>query len=205
MDDRHFAGKTGELTTVEFAQDYVSRLINLLGRIDLPAVADVIDLFREARNKGNTLFFLGNGGSAATAEHFANDLAMTASPHGAIPFRAISLASNVALLSCIANDFGYEEVFYRQLRNLMRPGDVVVGISASGNSLNAIKALEYAASNGATPVAIVGFDGGRMKHMAKHVIHIENRPGDYGPVEDIHIVLDHLITQYFATIRTRKT
>ena len=82
----------------------------------------------------------------------------------------------------------------------MRHGDVVVGISASGNSPNAVNALQYAAENGGTPVAIVGFDGGIMKTIARHVIHIETEKGDYGPVEDVHMVLDHLISNYLALL-----
>jgi len=203
--DPSFKRETRELSPLDFARGYVSRVSKLLQNLDLLAVSDVIDLFCRARENGNTIFFMGNGGSAATADHFANDLCVGASPKGEVPFKAVSLASNVALLSCIANDYGYEEVFRRQLKNLLRPGDVVVGISASGNSPNAIRALEYAAANGATPVAIVGFDGGGMKHAAKHVIHIESPQGDYGPVEDTHLVLDHLITQYLRLISKKRT
>jgi D-sedoheptulose 7-phosphate isomerase len=82
----------------------------------------------------------------------------------------------------------------------MRSGDVVVGISASGNSPNAVKALEYAAENGGIAVALVGFDGGIMKNIASHVIHIETEKGEYGPVEDVHMVLDHLISTYLTLI-----
>ena len=77
---------------------------------------------------------------------------------------------------------------------------MVVGISASGNSPNAVKALEYADQNGGVPVAIVGFDGGKMKQIARHVIHVETDNGEYGPVEDVHVVLDHLITKYLSCI-----
>lgn len=185
---------------VEFARGYVERLIALLKSLDYQAIDRVIALFLQARSTGNTIFFLGNGGSAATAAHFANDLGVCASPEGMVPFRSISLTSNNAFMTCLGNDFGYEDIFWRQLRNLMRPGDVVVGISASGNSPNAVKALRYAAENGGISVALVGFDGGIMKQIASHAIHIETAKGDYGPVEDIHMVLDHLISTYLASI-----
>ncbi len=188
-------------SSVEFARGYVARLTALLQRLDCSAVAGVIDAFLEARGRGNTIFFLGNGGSAATAAHFANDLGFCSSPEGHRPFRALSLTSNTAFITCLANDIGYENVFAWQLRNLMNPGDVVVGISASGNSPNAVKALEYAKNNGGIPVALVGFDGGEMKKIANHVVHIETEKGEYGPVEDIHMVLDHLISTYLATIK----
>ena len=187
-------------SSAEFARRYVDRLIRVLRRLDYEAVDRVIDLFLDARSRGNAIFFLGNGGSAATADHFANDLGVCASPEGIIPFRAISLTSNSALITCLGNDLGYEYIFSGQLRSLMRPGDVVVGISASGNSPNAVKALEYAAANGGIAVALVGFDGGIMKNIASHVIHIETEKGEYGPVEDVHMVLDHLISTYLTLI-----
>jgi D-sedoheptulose 7-phosphate isomerase len=184
----------------QFARGYVEHLITILRRLDYASVGHVISLFVETRSRGNTIFFLGNGGSAATACHFANDFGFCASPEGHTPFRSLSLTANSAFLTCLANDIGYENVFSWQLRNLMRPGDVVVGLSASGNSPNAIKALEYANQNGGIPVAIVGFDGGKMKKIARHVIHVETDKGEYGPVEDVHMVLDHLITQYLSSM-----
>ncbi|MBM3302340.1 MAG: SIS domain-containing protein [Deltaproteobacteria bacterium] len=193
-------GTQGKSAALEFARQYVDHLISVLQRLDCEAVANVIDLFIETRTRGNTIFLLGNGGSAATSDHFANDLGFCASPEGHKAFRAVSLTSNSAVLTCLANDIGYENVFVWQLRNLMRPGDVVVGISASGNSSNAVKALEYAAGNGGIPVAIVGFDGGRMKSLARYSIHVPTEKGEYGPVEDIHMVLDHLISNYLASV-----
>lgn len=184
----------------DFARQYVEHLTNVLRRLDYEAVGRVIELFLETRSKGGTIFFLGNGGSAATASHFANDLGVCASPEGRTPFRALSLTSNNAFITCLANDMGYENVFSRQLRNLMRPGDVVVAISASGNSPNAIKALEYARDRGGIPVAIVGFDGGKMKDLAGYVIQVTTDRGEYGPVEDVHMVLDHLISNYLSAV-----
>jgi D-sedoheptulose 7-phosphate isomerase len=183
-----------------FARRYVEHLIGVLGRLDCESVSQVIQVFLEARAKGNTIFFLGNGGSAATACHFANDLGFCASPEGNLPFRALSLTANTSFVTCLANDIGYENIFSWQLRNLMRPGDVVVGISASGNSPNVVNALEYAESHGGIPVALVGFDGGRIKHIAKYVIHVETEKGEYGPVEDVHMLLDHLISGYLAAV-----
>lgn len=187
-------------TVIEFAQQYIDRLIVLLQSLDRESVAEVINVFLDARSRGNTIFFLGNGGSAATSAHFANDLGFCSSPEGHTPFRALSLTSNTAFITCLANDIGYENVFSWQLRNLMKPGDVVVGISASGNSPNAVKALEYAGNNKGIPVALVGFDGGKMKQIAKHVVHVVSENREYGPVEDVHMVLDHLISNYLATI-----
>ena len=184
----------------DYAKDYVKRLIALLNNLNLEEVEKVVQLFLDAREKGATIFFLGNGGSAATACHFSNDMGVCASPEGKKPFRAISLAANMAYVTCLGNDIGYENIFVGQLRNLMRPGDIVVGISASGNSPNAVNALDYANQNGATSVAIVGFHGGVMKRRAQYVIHIESDRGEYGPVEDVHMALDHLISTYLAQV-----
>jgi D-sedoheptulose 7-phosphate isomerase len=180
------------------ARSYIEKVTAVLRRLDFETVGRVIDLFVQARDRGSTIFFLGNGGSAATASHFANDLGFGASPEGKTPFRALCLTSNSAFLTCLANDIGYENVFSWQLRNLMRPGDVVVGISASGNSPNVVKAMTYARENGGIPVAFTGFDGGRIKGIAQLCLHVETQKGEYGPVEDVHMVLDHLISSYLA-------
>jgi len=182
------------------ARSYIEKVTAVLRRLDSEAVGRVIDLFVQARDRGNTIFFLGNGGSAATASHFANDLGFGASPEGKTPFRALCLTSNSAFLTCLANDIGYENVFAWQLRNLMRPGDVVVGISASGNSPNVVKAMTYARENGGIPVAFTGFDGGKIKGIAQLYVHVQTEKGEYGPVEDAHMVLDHLISSYLAHV-----
>ncbi len=182
----------------EYAKLYCDHLVTILQRLNFDDIAKVIELFLEARSKGNTIFFLGNGGSAATAAHFANDLGFCASPEGRVPFRAVSLTSNTSFITCLGNDIGFENIFWWQLRNLMRPGDLVVGISASGNSPNVVKALDYANENKGISVALVGFDGGRMKEIAKYCVHVKSDKGEYGPVEDIHMVLDHLISNYLA-------
>lgn len=187
-------------SAAQFAKLYTDHLAGVMSRLDFTQVQRVIDLFLEARSRGSTIFFFGNGGSAATAAHFANDLGFCASPEGRRPFRALSLSSNTSFITCLANDIGFDNVFSWQLRNLMTPGDVVVAISASGNSPNVVKALEYAGENGGVPVALVGFDGGRLKQIAQYCIHVETDKGEYGPVEDVHMVLDHLITNYLATI-----
>jgi D-sedoheptulose 7-phosphate isomerase len=182
----------------EYARSYTDHLISVLKGLDFETVGRVIDLFRKARAKGSTIFFLGNGGSAATAAHFANDLGFGASPEGKTPIRSLSLTCNSSFVTCLANDIGYENVFTWQLKNLMRPGDIVVAISASGNSPNAVNALEYAGRHGGIPVALVGFDGGKMKDLAEYCIHVSTAKGEYGPVEDVHMVMDHLISTFLA-------
>ncbi len=182
----------------DYAKNYIKRLQSIIEDLDMESVVKVIDEFIKARDRGSTIFFMGNGGSAATSDHFANDLNVCASPEGQPPFKSLSLSSNSAYLTCLGNDFGYASIFERQLKNLMKISDVVVGISASGNSPNVVNALKYASQKGGIPVAIVGFDGGQMKKIAKHVIHVKSEKGEYGPVEDVHMILDHLISTCLA-------
>ena len=178
-----------------FASAYIDHLRSVLNRIDIGQIAHFIEALLNARTRGATIFFIGNGGSAATASHFANDLAIGSGDY-AHPFRAVSLTDNVPVLTAIGNDFGYQDVFVRQLRVLGRKGDVVVGISASGNSPNVVTAFDYAASAGIKTVAITAFDGGQMMQMADLSVHVPTEPKEYGPAEDAHMMLDHLVGSY---------
>jgi len=187
---------SGSDSCAEYARSYFSYLSELFTRMDLPSIVRFADLLDGARRKGKQIFFIGNGGSAATASHFANDLGKGASVKGQLPFKAFSLTDNIALITALANDEGYERIFVAQLENILNEGDLVVGISASGNSPNVVKALEYAASRGAITVALTGFSGGRLKEIAQFSVHSETPKGEYGPVEDIHMILDHLVTTY---------
>lgn len=182
-----------------FARKYAEYLSMLLGRLDAAAVAKFVDVLLAAREAGNRIFFIGNGGSAATASHFANDIAIGTRTLER-PFRAVSLTDNVAVISAIANDDGYEEIFIQQLQTQMERGDVVVAISASGNSTNVVKALDYANANGAKTVALVGFDGGACVKAAELSILIATPKGEYGPVEDMHMFLDHMVGAYLGRV-----
>ena len=189
---------------VEFADAYFRYLADVLERIDRRSVGDLIDVLLSARERGATVFFAGNGGSAATASHFANDLSIGTNSYER-PFRVLSLTDNQAIITALGNDFGYEEIFVRQLRVLGREGDVFVAISASGNSANLLRAFEHAKSAGITTVAITAFDGGRMKEMADMGIHVPTGPKEYGPAEDAHMILDHLIGAYLIRLVQRET
>ena len=185
--------------TVEFSRRYITYLSDVLVGINHDEVARFITTLLDARSSRATVFFIGNGGSAATASHFANDLAIGTNCDEK-PFRVISLTDNVAILTALGNDFGYEAIFIRQLRVLANPGDVLVGISASGNSPNLIKAFEYAKATGIKTVAITAFDGGKLKRIADDCIHVPTGPKEYGPAEDAHMVLDHLIGSYLIRL-----
>jgi D-sedoheptulose 7-phosphate isomerase len=152
----------------------------------------------DARDHGRNVFFIGNGGSASTAGHFANDLSM-GTRSWTKPLRATSLCDNVSIITALGNDFSYAEIFVRQLQIHMRRGDVVVAISASGNSPNVVRAIEFANSNQGISVGITGFDGGQLAKLARIVVHVPTNAGEYGPAEDVHLILDHLVTAFLVS------
>jgi D-sedoheptulose 7-phosphate isomerase len=182
-----------------FASAYLDYLSSVLKTIDTREIGQFIETLLDARKRGTTIFFIGNGGSAATASHFANDIAIGTNSYDK-PFRAVSLTDSNAIITALGNDFGYEEIFIRQLRVLGRTGDVVVAISASGNSPNLIKTFDYAKTVGIKTVAITAFDGGKIKQMADEGVHVPTAPKEYGPAEDAHMVLDHLVGAYLMRV-----
>ena len=181
-----------------FATGYLNYLSQVLSKINVEEIAAFVKVLMEARERDAQIFFMGNGGSATTASHFANDLAI-GTRSWSKPFRAMSLTDNQAIVTAISNDDGYENIFVTQLQALMKKGDVVVAISASGNSKNLVKALEYAISN-STTVGITSFDGGQLRQIAKLGVHVPANKGEYGPAEDAHMVLNHLIGAYLTRL-----
>lgn len=177
-----------------FAREYFDGVAKLLASVDVDAVGDVLRALAEAHRGGRQVFIAGNGGSAATASHMANDLAWGLTRGGVRPMKAISLGDNVALTTAIANDVGYDQIFAQQLEALAQPKDVLVVITGSGQSPNVIRALEKARSIGMVTVGFLGMDGGRAKPLVDVAVVVDSH--DYGPIEDVHMVLDHLATAY---------
>lgn len=182
-----------------FAEGYLRCLGEVLVQLDAGAVAACIGALMEARQRGSSMFFIGNGGSAMTASHFAHDVAI-GSKSAKKPFLAQSLCDNVTTLTAIANDHGYDQVFVRQLQGRMCEGDVVLAISASGNSPNVVKAIEYANAEGGVTIALTGFEGGRLKEIAGVCVHVPTRSGEYGFAEGVHSIAGHLVAEYLAMI-----
>lgn len=180
----------------KFTRSYVQKLGQLLDKLDTEALAQIIDQIERVRAEGRTIYIIGNGGSSATASHMAEDLAFGTRLREGARVRALSLTDNQPFITAVANDLGFEHVFEEQLRNMLQLGDVVVAISASGNSPNVVKAIEFANSHGAVSIGLVGFDGGRLREISQIVLHVPTDHGEYGPVEDIHLILDHIITGY---------
>ena len=180
------------LSISEQIRHYIEEVSTTLARLPVEEIERVAKILQEARVNKRGVFIFGNGGSAATASHFACDLNKGAISGGQPRFRAIALTDNLPLISAWANDDSYSNVFAQQLENYVEPGDVVIGISVSGNSMNVINALELAKSKGATTLAFTGFDGGKVKDTAYLCIVVPNNSMEQ--VEDIHALLGHAIT-----------
>jgi len=175
--------------------DYFSQLTSAIEGVDKSDVSAWIDRLARARSEGATIFVCGNGGSAATASHFATDIGKGASYGRDRRFRIIALTDSMSTITAYANDVGYEVVFAEQLRNLAQPGDVLVTISGSGTSPNIIRAVEAAQGIGLDVVSLTGFQGGVSGPMSD--IHI-NVPSDHmGRIEDVHMALCHAAAFFF--------
>ena len=171
---------------------YISGVSVTLEKLPIDKIAEVVDLLEKARLEGNKVFIFGNGGSAATASHFASDLSKGAIREGKPRIKAFALTDNIPLLTAWANDTSYENVFAEQLENCVDPGDIVIGISGSGNSPNVLKGVNVAKNKGATAIGFIGFDGGKLKSLADIAIIVPSH--NMEQVEDIHLLLEHVIT-----------
>lgn len=173
--------------------DYISSLQETINELPKENIVNVIELLESARLDGKQIFIMGNGGSASTATHFVCDLAKNTRKEGMPHYKVIGLTDNMAIFSAYANDEGYESVFAQQLDNLVMPGDIVIGISASGNSRNVLNAIALAKSRSAITVGFSGFDGGQLAPMVDINVHVNSNIIEH--VEDIHLMLEHMIVK----------
>jgi D-sedoheptulose 7-phosphate isomerase len=179
----------------EYAKGYFDYLYKLLKDIDTRSISAFVRELEDAYENGNTIFLVGNGGSAATASHMANDIGLDVLKKSGCSksFRVHSLTDNASVMTAIGNDDGYDNLFVNQLKIHYRDGDKIVAISASGNSPNIVEAARWVKEKGGKVISLSGFDGGKLKKISDVVIHVETPKGEYGPVEDIHLIIDHLI------------
>lgn len=172
-------------------QNYFTDLKTTLDQVSHEIIEDIITLMHKARAEKRQIFIMGNGGSASTASHFVCDLAKN-TRHPQWPnYRVIGLADNMAILSAYANDEGYENVFVQQMASFLEPDDIVFGISTSGNSPNVVTAIEYANQKQAITIGFTGFTGGKLGELAQIHLHVPSHCIEH--VEDIHLMLEHLI------------
>ncbi len=176
---------------MDHIQGYLQDLHSTLDMIPSNRIQKMIGLLKEARVNDRQVFAMGNGGSAATASHFVADLGKNTRAEGLPHFRAFALTDNVASITAYANDEGYENIFSQQLAASVQCNDVVIGISASGNSKNVLKAISLANEKGATTIGLTGFDGGKLGSLAQLHIHIPSNRIEQ--VEDIHMMIEHMV------------
>lgn len=198
--------KSGDVE--EYAKGYFNYLYELVSQIDTKMIAALIEELEIAYKCQNTIFVIGNGGSAATASHMANDfgLDILKKSNCSQAFRMMSLTDNASVMTAIGNDDGYNNLFINQLCIHYREGDKLIAISASGNSPNVVDAVSWVKERGGKTIGLVGFDGGKLMAKCDITIHVKTPKGEYGPVEDIHLILDHLAATWlqYRMIKTKR-
>lgn len=181
----------------EFTRVYIDTLKRSLDNVDENIIAQVVEQIDLCVKNRSRFYVIGNGGSSATVSHMANDLGVGLKRRDIMSLDIVSLGDNSPVVTAVANDIGYENIFYMQLKDIMKPEDVLLAISCSGNSPNIVKAVEYAKEVGCNVIGVSGFDGGRLKELADIKFHVDAPKGEYGLVEDIHMILDHIIYSYY--------
>jgi D-sedoheptulose 7-phosphate isomerase len=174
---------------------YLSDLKGIINTLENRDLEKIIEMIKKAREEDKRIFVFGNGGSAATANHFAADFGKNAVNGDTNRFKIISLSNNISSITACGNDIGFETVFEEQLKNLMHDGDLIICISASGNSPNIIRAVEYARKRSGTIIGITGFDGGKLRKISDININIDS--DSYEQIEDMHLVIAHIIVYWF--------
>ena len=180
-----------------FSIEYLEQLKDLLDVFPHERFEEIVTALIDTYNKGRQVFIMGNGGSGSTASHFACDINKGCCCDLEKKFKVICLNDNVPTMLAYANDLSYSKVFVEQLKNFLHPGDLVIGISGSGNSENVIQAVSYAKDRGAKTVGLTGFDGGKLAPIAD--IPFVAAINDMQKVEDVHMIVVHMLMQYLCS------
>ena len=177
-------------------EQYKKNLIGCIERLDAQKITQFIELLKQARDQDKQIIIMGNGGSGATASHFAGDFnkGLSLDKPRALRYRVICLADNSPTVLSLANDVSYDDIFVEQMKNFLCPGDLVIGLSGSGNSENILRAVRFAKEQGNTVVGLTGFSGGKLQELSDLNIHADIC--NMQIVEDIHMILSHLV--FFA-------
>ncbi len=183
----------------QYSREYFSYLGKVLESIDEKEINKLGEVFENARENGNTIFVAGNGGSSTTATTMANDIGFDILKKTGVDkaFKVLSLVDNNSVVTAIANDVGYENIFINQLKIHYRHGDSIILISASGNSPNILKAAEWVKNKGGKIIGFLGFTGGKLIEFCDVKIHVKSEAGEYGPVEDAHLIMNHVLAHWF--------
>lgn len=177
------------MTYINEIHSYLCKLKEAIDILSLEEINTVMLVLEKARQEGHTIFVMGNGGSSATASHYVCDFNKGVSINQEKKFRLICLNDNIPSLMAYANDLSFEDIFVEQLKNFFQEGDIVLGISGSGNSKNVLKAIEYANEHKGVTIGLTGYDGGKLKKMVQYSLHIP--VDDMQITEDLHMVMDH--------------
>ena len=181
-----------------FAESYFKNLIDTFKKLDKKSILKLEREFLDIRKKNSTLYVFGNGGGAATAMTMANDLGFDVQKKtNKKTFKIISLNDNSSVITAIANDTGYDNIFLNQLKIHFKKNDKILIFSASGNSKNLVDAAKWVKKKGGKVISILGFDGGKLKKISSLAVHIKSLKGDYGPVEDIQLIINHILAHWF--------
>jgi len=183
----------------QFYSDYRDRLNTLLDKVSIDSLTKVIDILVETFKAGRTVYICGNGGSAATASHMQADFTFFVRYFTKFRPKVIALTDNIPIITAVGNDTTFNNIFVEQLKGRFEDGDTLICISASGNSENVIRAAEFANDKGGTSIGFIGFDGGKLLEVCNLSLFTPNGKGDYGPIEDLHMIYDHVIINYLST------
>lgn len=181
-----------------FVNDYKSRLNELIDSIDIDVLELIIESMIKAFKNGNTLFVAGNGGSAATASHMQADFRFFVRYFTDFRPKVEALTDNTPLITAIGNDNSFDDIFVEQMKGVFKKNDLFLAISASGNSPNVLKATEYAKCVGGKTIAFCGFTGGKLNEISDISLYTPNTNKDYGPIEDLHVILNHILINYLT-------
>tara|TARA_Y100001935_G_C17249912_1_gene480416 strand:- start:245 stop:868 length:624 start_codon:yes stop_codon:yes gene_type:complete len=190
-----------EIKISNFAEKYFARLHQIFKGIDLNKLDKLEKVLLKARSNQNTIFVFGNGGSAATASTMANDLGFDILKKTSTkkPFKFFALTDNTPVITAISNDVGYENVILNQLKIHFKKNDIAIFISASGNSKNLLKAAKWIKHNNGKVLSFLGFDGGKLRKISDINILVKSEKGEYGPVEDCHLIINHILAHWFQS------
>jgi len=178
--------------------DYSKYLTHLMDKSEFK-LDSIVNKVMDCIEGGNSIWIMGNGGSASTAEHFETDLAFVRLGNSVPSLKVSALTANSALITAIANDIGFEYIFSQQLLRKASPGDLCIVISASGNSANLLQAINTARDLNLVTLGILGFDGGKLADMVDFSVIVETEIGKYGPVEDIHLSICHELSSIIGS------
>lgn len=185
------------------ALTYLERLAGVIQAADKRQIDQGVELIYNAWQHGRQIIVFGNGGSSLTAQHYINDWNKSIYASTKKPFRGVCLSENMGLVTSYANDVSYQDIFIEQLKPVLRPQDLVIGISGSGNSENVLRAIHYANENNAVTLGICGYNGGKLKQLARH--HVWINVNDMQLSEDMHMVFGHIVMQKLCGYLDKQT